>query len=66
MFKFFNKLVGDSNERALKAIKPLADEINDLESEYEMLSDDELKNVTVDFRSRYQDGEGLDDLLPEA
>ncbi len=66
MFKFFSKLVGDSNEKALKEIQPLVDEINELEPEYEKLSDDELKEITVDFKLRYRDGEELDDLLPEA
>ena len=66
MFKIFNKLVGDSNEKALKNIQPLVGEINDLEPDFESLTDDELKEVTVDLRSRYQDGEDLDDLLPHA
>ncbi|MDP6667164.1 MAG: preprotein translocase subunit SecA [Dehalococcoidia bacterium] len=66
MFKLITKIVGDSNEKALKAIQPLADEINGLESEYEKLSDEGLKAVTADLRARYQDGEDLDSLLPEA
>ena len=39
MFKLFNKLVGDSNEKALKDIQPLVDEISSLEPEFEKLSD---------------------------
>lgn len=66
MFKLFNKLVGDSNEKALKEIQPLVDEINELEPEFETLSDDDLRGVTDDLRSRYKSGESLDDLLPEA
>jgi len=66
MFKFFNKLVGDSNEKALKLIQPIVDEINSLESHFEALSDDELKGVTADFRARHEEGESLDDILPEA
>ncbi|HIF73312.1 MAG TPA: preprotein translocase subunit SecA [Dehalococcoidia bacterium] len=66
MFKFINKFVGDSNEKALKEIYPIVDEINDLEPEFEKLSDDALKGVTEDLRSRYNAGEDLDDLLPEA
>jgi preprotein translocase subunit SecA len=66
MFKLFNKLVGDSNEKALKEIRPIVDEINELEPEFESLSDDGLKGVTADLRSRYKAGEDLDDLLPEA
>ena len=66
MFKLFSKIVGDSNERALKELRPLVDEVNDLEPEYEKLSDDALRDVTAEFRARYEDGEDLDDLLPEA
>jgi preprotein translocase subunit SecA len=66
MFKLFNKIVGDSNVKALKEIQPYVDEINDLESEFEKLSDEDLKGVTADLRSRYKAGEDLDDLLPEA
>ena len=56
MFKFFNKFIGDSNEQALKDIQPIVDEINDLESDFEKLSDEELKGVTADFRSRWEAG----------
>ncbi|MDE0592550.1 MAG: preprotein translocase subunit SecA [Dehalococcoidia bacterium] len=66
MFKFFNKLIGDTNEKALKEIQPVVDEINDLESEFEKLSDEQLKGVTADYRSRWEGGESLDDILPEA
>ncbi|MEE8045914.1 MAG: preprotein translocase subunit SecA, partial [Dehalococcoidia bacterium] len=66
MFKLFRKLVGDSNEKALNQLRPIVDEINELEPEFEKLSDEELKGVTSDLRSRHNAGEHLDDLLPEA
>ncbi len=66
MLNLFNKLVGDSNEKALKAIHPLVDLINELEPRFEKLSDGDLKAVTTTLRSRYTEGESLDDLLPEA
>ena len=66
MFKLFNKLVGDSNASALKDIQPLVEEINGLEQEFEALDDESLSGVTANLRSRYEDGEDLDDLLPEA
>jgi len=66
MFKIFHKLVGDSNEKALNLIRPIVDEINELEPEFENFSDEQLKGVTVDLRSRYEAGETLDDILPEA
>ena len=66
MLNLFNKLIGDSNEKALKAIHPLVDLINELEPRFEKLSDGDLKAVTTTLRSRYTEGESLDDLLPEA
>ncbi|MEC9292821.1 MAG: preprotein translocase subunit SecA, partial [Chloroflexota bacterium] len=66
MLNLFNKLVGDSNEKALKAIHPLVDLINELEPRFEKLSDGDLKAVTTTLRSRYTEGESLGDLLPEA
>jgi len=66
MFKIFHKLVGDSNEKALSGIRPIVDEINELEPEFESFSDEQLKGVTADLRSRYEAGETLDDILPEA
>lgn len=66
MFKFFNKLVGDSNEKALTLIQPIVAEINSLESQFEKLTDEELKGVTADYRARYNGGETLEDILPEA
>jgi len=64
----FNWLGGlfDSNERQLKRLQPLVDKINSLESEFERLSDAELRGKTDEFKNRYRDGEKLDELLPEA
>jgi preprotein translocase subunit SecA len=56
----------DSNDKAINKLRPLVDEINALESEWEKLSDDELKTKTQEFKAALQDGEELDDLLPEA
>jgi preprotein translocase subunit SecA len=65
MLKLFKGLL-DSNERELKRLQPLVDEINRLEPEYEQLSDAELRAKTDEFKARLADGEGLDDILPEA
>ncbi|UCC17312.1 MAG: preprotein translocase subunit SecA, partial [Dehalococcoidales bacterium] len=65
MFKWLGKLV-DSNEKVLKRLQPVVDEINSLELEFEKLSDEELKAKTVQFKQRLQSGEDLDDLLVEA
>lgn len=66
MFGLLNKIVGDSNEKAVKALRPVVDEINSLEDEMKSLSDEELRDLTPEFRSRLESGESLDDLLPEA
>ena len=63
---FLNKLFGDPNKKALKEIQPLVETINSLESEFEKLTDQELKNKTQEFKNRLQEGQTLDDILPEA
>jgi preprotein translocase subunit SecA len=60
------KVLGDPNVRDLKRLRPLVNRINSLEPEYEQLSDGELRAKTDEFRARLDDGEDLDDLLPEA
>ena len=58
--------LSDSNEKAVNRLQPLVDEMSALEAEWEKLSDDALKAKTQEFKSAIQDGEDLDDLLPEA
>ncbi len=60
------KIFGSSNDRELKLIQPLVDKINSLEPDMEKLSDGELKEQTAKFKKRLEQGETLDDLLPEA
>ena len=59
------KVFGDENQKLLKPIMPIVEEINDLESEMESYSDEELFELGDEFRKRYSDGETLDELLPE-
>ena len=66
MLNFLTKVFGSKNERELKRLQPIVDRINELEPEIQALSDDELKNQTVKFRERLDNGEQLDELLPEA
>ena len=63
---FLKKLFGDSSTRELKKIQPKVQAVEALEQEYAALSDQELKSKTQQFKNRYQKGESLDDLLPEA
>ncbi len=60
------KLFGTHSDRELKRIMPLIDKIEDLRPTMQALSDEELKAKTAEYKERYQKGETLDDLLPEA
>ena len=60
------KLFGTSSEKEIKAIKPLVDKIEALDEEYSKLTDEQLKAKTPEFKERLQNGESLDDILPEA
>ena len=62
----FDKIFGTYSERELKDIKPVVNQVLALEDEYKALSDDALKAKTAEFKERYQKGESLDALLPEA
>ena len=65
MLKWLSNLV-DSNEREVRRLQPLVDNINSLEPELEKLSDAELRAKTDEFKARLADGENLDEILPEA
>jgi preprotein translocase subunit SecA len=65
MLKWLGSLT-DSNERELKKLSPLVQAINSLEPQFERLSDAELRAKTDEFKKRLADGEGLDEVLPEA
>jgi len=60
------KIFGTKNDREIKALTKEVEKINALESEYEKLSDEELKNKTNIFKERLQNGETLNDILVEA
>ena len=60
------KVFGTPNDRKIKATRPIIARINELEPEFEKLSDDGLIEKTEEFRKRIEEGESLDDLLPEA
>ena len=65
MFKWLSNLV-DSNEKELKRLQPLVDDINSLEPEFEKLTDEELQAKTDEFKAHLADDESLDEVLPEA
>ena len=66
MANFFTKLFGTHSSHELKKIYPIADKVDALEEQYKKLTDAELRAKTDEFKARYQNGETLDDLLPEA
>ena len=61
-----DKLFGTRSEREVKRLLPTVDKIEALSDEYAALSDEALRAKTEEFKARYQSGETLDDLLPEA
>ena len=62
----FDKVFGTRSQREIKKIQPLVDKILALEPEYRELSEEALKAKTGEFKKRLNEGETLDDLLPEA
>lgn len=59
-------LFGTRNERQLKRISKIVEDVNNFESSVSELSDEELKEKTSEFKKRYSEGESLESILPEA
>ena len=66
MPNFLTKLLSIGSDRELKEFERITGRVNDLESRFEAMSEEELRGCTAAFRERYDQGESLDDLLPEA
>ena len=62
----FDKVFGTYSERELKKLDGTVQKVLSLEETIASLTDDQLKNKTIEFKNRYAEGELLDDLLPEA
>ncbi|MEO0428322.1 MAG: preprotein translocase subunit SecA [Pseudomonadota bacterium] len=60
------RLFGTTNDRKVKAMRNRVAVINALEEQFEALTDDQIRAKTDEFRGRLENGESLDDLLPEA
>src|SRR6185295_11594333 len=60
------KVVGTSNERELKRLRPIVGEVNAFEPAITALTDEQLRAKTIAFRERLAQGEPLDDLMAEA
>ena len=63
---FLTKIFGSRNDRQLKQYRKTIAKINAMEPTFELLSDDQLKNKTEEFKKRVAEGETLDAILPEA
>ena len=66
MRSLLKKIFGDSNSRELKELEVVVNDVNELESEFESLDQDQLRSEFQDLGARHRAGEPLDDLLPEA
>ncbi|VEJ15871.1 protein translocase subunit SecA [Pasteurella multocida subsp. septica] len=67
MFRsILTKIFGSRNDRILRRLNKIVIKINQLEPEFEALSDDDLKAKTDAFKARLAQGETLEQLLPEA
>src|SRR6478752_6298787 len=64
--KLLTSIFGSRNDRLLKQYRQVVTQVNALESQFEALDDAALKAKTDEFRQRFQAGEALDKLLPEA
>jgi len=66
LLNVLTKVFGSKNERELKRLQPLVERINVLEPEFKAMRDDQLRALTPKFKERIEQGEPLDNLLPEA
>ena len=62
----FSKVFGTRSEHEVKRIMPLVEKTESLRPEMQKLTDEQLRDKTREFRKRLDEGETLDDLLPEA
>jgi preprotein translocase subunit SecA len=66
MTTLLSKFFGTANQRTLKRMQKIVDQINALEPTFQALTDEQLQAKTAEFRQRLQDGASLDSLLPAA
>ncbi len=66
MLSFLKNIISSETDKALKNIEPIVEQINALESAISLLSNEELKAKTVEFKKRLMKGQTLDEILPEA
>lgn len=64
--KLVSKIVGDPNEKIIKELQPIVDEVAALEPQFQAMADEALKGETAVLKQRLENGETLDDILPHA
>ncbi|MGI9136580.1 MAG: preprotein translocase subunit SecA, partial [Candidatus Nanopelagicales bacterium] len=62
----FDKILRAGEGKTLRKLEAIKDAVNSLESEYTSMTDEELRALTDEYKKRYEGGESLDDLMPEA
>ncbi|MCR4334871.1 MAG: preprotein translocase subunit SecA [Patescibacteria group bacterium] len=62
---FLSKIFGDGNEKKLKKYYPVVEKINNFETHISKLSDEQLKNKTIEFKEKITNGASLEEVLPE-
>ncbi|OEG00137.1 preprotein translocase subunit SecA [Vulcanibacillus modesticaldus] len=66
MIGLIKKIIGDANDREIKRLSKIVEKVNQLENSISSLSDNELKDKTTEFKEKLNNGQNLDDILPEA
>lgn len=66
MLDIFKKIFGSTNEKEIKKLMPIVEQVNNWEPKIRVISDTELSAKTIEFKERLSKGETLDELLPEA
>ena len=65
-FNIFEKIFGSNNDKILKKLNPIVEQINELEPQMQELSDEQIPQKVMEFKERIKQGEVLDDVLPSA
>ncbi|ONI40667.1 preprotein translocase subunit SecA [Candidatus Epulonipiscium fishelsonii] len=66
MKNLVNKIFGNHSQRELKKIETIVQKIESYDEQIQQLTDEQLKNKTEEFKTRFEQGESLDSILPEA
>ncbi|MDG5815107.1 preprotein translocase subunit SecA [Chitinispirillales bacterium ANBcel5] len=66
LLSILGKVFGSKQEKDIRKLRPILEQVNSFKDEVKKLNDEQLKNKTAEFRERLAKGETLDDLLPEA